>query len=112
MANDWSKFPTTLPGGELIPHLSARMRTSVIDALFTGAGGYDRALSWIEASDENYGEFFKIWSRGAARATNVEVGVSEGVENLLERLDAEDKLREARTINGELIDDAVTEVSL
>ena len=58
-----------------------------MDALFEGAGGFNRALAWIESSNETYGDFFKLWARGAVRATNLEVGVSEGVENLLDKLD-------------------------
>lgn len=88
-----------MPNGSLLPHMSARMRTETIDALFVGAGGFERALAWVEASEENYGEFFtKVWAKGAARSTNVEVSASEGVESLLEKLDRAER---AQTIDGQ-----------
>jgi len=68
-----------------------------MDALFEGAGGFNRALAWIEKDDSNYGDFFKLWARGAVRATNLEVGVSEGVENLLDKLDQAER---AQTIDA------------
>lgn len=71
----------------MMPHMSARMRTQTMDALFEGAGGFDRALAWIEESSDNYGEFFKIWSKGQARTTNVELGLSDSIEDKLKALD-------------------------
>jgi hypothetical protein len=104
MADDltWGGLPATLPGGDLLPHMSAKRRRQTIDALYVGAGGDARALDWINKSDENYGEFFKIWAKGEAKATSVEVGVGEGVEDLLDRLD--------RAENAQLINGTVTEI--
>ena len=90
-----------MPGGPLMPHMSARLRTETMDALFVGAGGFDRALAWINASDDNYAEFFKMWGRGAVRSTNVELSADESVEALLSKLDAGEH---ARVINGETDD--------
>jgi hypothetical protein len=84
-------LPTTLPGGSMLPHMSARMRTETIDALFEASGGFERAQAWIEKNDDNYSEFFKIWAKGAVRSSNVEVGVSEGVEALLDKLDKQER---------------------
>lgn len=97
MSDKWSHLPVALPGGSLLPHMSARLRTETIDALFVGTGGFNRALAWIEKSDDNYGEFFKIWAKGAVRSSNVEVGVSEGVEKLLDQLDERER---AKTIDA------------
>ncbi len=98
MAKGWSTLPISMPGGGLMPHLSARMRTEMVDALFVGAGGFDRALTWINASDDNYGEFLKIWARGAVRSTNVELSADDSVEALLAKLDAGEH---AKIINGD-----------
>ena len=87
---DWSALPVAMPDGQLLPHLSARLRTQTIDALFVGSGGFERALAWIEQSDDNYKEFFKIWAKGAAKSTSVELNAGQGVEDLLARLDAGD----------------------
>lgn len=80
--------------------MSARLRTEIIDAVFEGVGGAERLRSWVEASDANYAEFVKMWARGAVRSTNVELTASEGVENLLEKLD--------RAENAKLIDGQAT----
>lgn len=82
--------------------MSARMRTEIIDAVFDGVGGAERMRAWVEASDENYAEFIKLWARGAVRSTNVELTASEGIENLLEKLDRAD--------SAKLIDGTATEV--
>lgn len=85
-------LPIGLPGGELMPHMSARARTRTIDALFEAAGGFERALAWIDRGDENFGEFFtKVWAKGAAKPVSVEHSASEGVEALLEKLDAAER---------------------
>lgn len=81
-----------------MPHMSARLRTETMDALFIGAGGYDRALAWINTNDENYEKFFLAWSRGAVRSTNVELSADDSVEALLAKLDAGEH---ARVIDGE-----------
>lgn len=84
----WGKLPLAMPGGEMVPHMSARARTQMVDALFEASGGFQKALDWIEKSDENYGEFLtKIWAKGVAKATVVEHGLGDGVEALLAQLD-------------------------
>lgn len=97
MSVKWSHLPTSLPDGSLLPHVSAKLRTQTIDAVFEGVGGAERLRGWVEASDENYGTFLQIWARGAVRSSNVEVGVSEGVEALLDKLDRADN---AKMIDG------------
>lgn len=87
-----SQLPVALPGGDILPHMSARMRTRTIDALFEATGGFDRAVAWIESSDEAYGEFFtKVWAKGAAKVSNTEITASESVEDLLAKLDAAER---------------------
>lgn len=101
MTKPW-QVPTTMPSGDLMPHMSARLRTHTIDALFEAAGGFERAQAWIEASDDNFGEFFvKVWAKGAAKSSNVEHNVGDSVEALLDKLDAADR---ARPIEGTCIE--------
>jgi hypothetical protein len=89
MARNWSHLPVAIPGGALMPHVSAKLRTELIDALFVASGGFERAQAWIEKSDENYGEIFlTVWAKGAARSTNVELSADDSVEALLAKLDA------------------------
>lgn len=80
-----------------MPHLSARLRTEMVDALFIGSGGFERAQAWINKNDDNYGDFFKIWAKGAIRATSTELTADDSVEALLAKLDAGEH---ARVING------------
>jgi hypothetical protein len=57
--------------------------------------------AFFAKSDENYLEFVKLWGKGTARSTNVEVSASEGVEALLEKLD---RAENASIINGEAVE--------
>lgn len=97
MSVKWSHLPASLPDGSLLPHMSAKLRTQTIDAVFEGVGGAERLRAWVEASDDNFAKFFEVWARGAVRSSNVEVGVSEGVEALLDKLDRADN---AKMIDG------------
>lgn len=97
MSVKWSHLPIAMPGGGLLPHMSARLRTEIIDAVFEGVGGPEKLRAWVEASDENYGKFIEMWARGAVKSTNVELTASEGIENLLEKLDRADN---AKLIEG------------
>lgn len=93
----WSHLPVAMPGGSLLPHMSARLRTETIDAVFHNIGGPEAMTAWAESNNENRTKFYEMWSRGAVRSSNVEVGVSDGVEALLEKLD---RAESAKLING------------
>ena len=69
----------------------------MVDALFIGSGGFDRALAWINESSENYGDFFKIYAKGAIRASSMELVADDSVEAMLAKLDAGEH---AKVING------------
>lgn len=97
MKRNWSHLPIAMPGGSLLPHVSAKLRTEMVDALFIGSGGFERAQAWINKSDDNYSEFFKIWAKGAVRSTNVELSADDSVEALLAKLDAGEH---AKVIDG------------
>ncbi len=90
-----------MPGGELLPHMSARRRTEIIDAVFEDAGGAERLSAWVRKNDENYADFvLKIWGKGAARVTNMEVTASDGIESLLKKLDERERQRESNIIDS------------
>ena len=93
----WSSLPVALPDGSLVPHLSARHRTLMVDAVFEGIGGYEGFAAWA-GQPENRGDFYKLWARGQAKATSIEHGVGDGVEGLLARLDAGES---ARVVSGD-----------
>jgi hypothetical protein len=77
-------------GGELVPFLSAKRRTEIIDRVFEATGG-ERAMSeWVERSDDNRGKFYGWFVKGAFRGAapvDQDAGASK-VEELLARLDA------------------------
>lgn len=104
MSKNLPAFPSVLPGGALMPHMSARQRTQVIDALFEATGGFEKAQAWIEKSDDNYAEFFKIWAKGAQRATSVEVSANGDLADIIKRLDEEDRMKAATVIEGTVTD--------
>lgn len=92
-------LPLTLPGGEMLPHMSSRRRHEVCDIVFEMGGGVDRLAHIVNKSDENFLDFVKnLWAKGLPRAVAMEHNVSEGVESLLDKLD---RAENAKTIDGE-----------
>ena len=75
----------------------------MIDAVFEGLGGFQAMLAWAEKDHDSRTEFYKMYAKGAAKATSVEVGVSDGVEALLEKLDQQDRSENAKVIDGEVV---------
>lgn len=93
----WSSLPVPALDGTLVPHLSARYRTMMFDAVFENIGGFLGFSAWAEQSNENRTEFYKMWARGQAKASSVEIGLGGGVEDLLARLDAGDAAKVVST---------------
>lgn len=84
---DWGLLPVAMPDGQLMPHLSARYRTSQVDAIYEGCGGPERLLAWAN-KPENYPIFItKIWAKGMAKSSSVEVSSTQSVEDLFGQLD-------------------------
>lgn len=86
----WTDLPTQLPGGDLMPYMSAVARQAMVDAVFHHVGGFRRMAAWVEKDDANYGDFLiKIWAKGAIRSTQVEnLTPPTAIEDLLAKLDA------------------------
>ena len=86
----WGDLPTSLPGGALMPHMSARRRQEVVDAVFYESGDFQRLVAFTNASDENYQFFLQhLWGKGLPKVSSAEVNVSsEGIEDLISKLDA------------------------
>ena len=95
------RLPQSMPGGDMMPFMSGRYRTATMDALFHGVGGFERARAWIEASDENYAEFFKLWAKGAIRPTAIEHQGAQSLEDMIAKLDAGEH---AKVVEGEVIE--------
>lgn len=95
---NWNHLPVSLPEGGLLPHVSARLRRQTIDAVFEMTGGTERLAAWAEKSDDNYKVFVtQVWAPGQAKSANVELGVSDGLEAMLDKLDRAER---AQTIDA------------
>ena len=92
-----AQLPCSLPGGEMLPHMSARRRHEICDVVFEMIGGVPRLAAEAEKSSESYWEFMKLWSKGLPKVASTEHSVTEGVESLLDKLDAAER---AKTIEG------------
>jgi len=80
------RLPTTDAEGNLYQH-AGRYAGQMVLIAFDMVGGVDRLADW---ADKNPGEFFtKVFPKVIAKP--VEHTVSEGVEALLEKLDASDR---------------------
>lgn len=97
--SDIPKFPISLPGGDMIPYLSARHRTEVVDTVFEMNGGTEKLYDWTRKSDANYETFIvKLWGKGMAKAVSHAHTLSDdSLEARLKKLDAAER---ATTING------------
>lgn len=97
MSND--KAPLALPGGALMPHLSARRRHEICDTVFEMLGGVERLHHEANRDRESYWEFMKMWQKGLPRAVATEHSANtDSMEKLLDRLD--ERERGAKTIDG------------
>lgn len=91
MSSD-SKVPITLPGGALMPHLSARRRHEVCDTVFEMLGGTERLHHEANRDRESYWEFMKLWQKGLPRAVATEHSANtDSMEKLLDRLDERER---------------------
>ena len=88
------------PGGEILPFLSARKRTQIIDTVFDEIGGAQALADVANLNDENRKWFYTLWAKGAARPMlPANSAPKDGrIEELLARLDAGES---ATVINGD-----------
>jgi hypothetical protein len=91
-----AKLPIALPGGQLLPHMSARHRHEIMDTVFEMLGGTERLA---HEADREYWEFMKLYGKGLPRAVSTEHSVGGGVEDLLDQLDRAEK---ATVIEGKV----------
>lgn len=91
-------LPSTAPGGEMVPHLSARRRHQIVDTVFEMTGGTERLADW---ADKNYGDFITgVWVKGLPKAVAVEHSPSQGLEAMLKKLDERDKTGGAQILDA------------
>lgn len=86
--SDEKSFPLTLPGGQLMPHMSARRRHEICDTVFEMLGGVERLHHEANRDTESYWRFMGLWQRGLPKAATTEHNLNpDSVEKLLEKLD-------------------------
>lgn len=85
-----SRFPTVMPGGDILPYMSAKRRMAIMDAVYENTGGQAAMEDWVRESSENRKTFYGWWSKGAARPSDAAEGADRAtrIEELLARLDA------------------------
>jgi len=94
------QLPSSLPGHDLLPYVSAKRRSQIVDTIFEGLGGVERMQDW---ADKNYSEFMAIWAKGLPKNSATEHTVNlDSVENLLDKLTREE--------NADIVDGTFTEV--
>ncbi len=86
-------LPAPLPasvGGELMPFLSAKRRTEIIDRVFEATGGEREMAAWVDRSDDNRAKFYGWFVKGAFRGSAPVPAADNGskIEEMLARLDA------------------------
>lgn len=90
--SDTPKLPMGLPGGQLMPHLSARRRHEVLDTVFEMLGGPERLHHEANRDRDAYWEFMKLWGKGLPRAVATEHSVNnESVDELVKKLEARER---------------------
>lgn len=96
------RLPDTDADGVLYQHVGRYAGRMVLTA-FDMIGGVDRLAAWAERNQTDF--YTKVFPKIIAKPH--EISVSEGVESLLERLDAADRSDRAIPINGtsRVIDD-------
>lgn len=104
------KFPMSLPGGQMMPFMSARRRHEVCDTVFEMLGGTERLHHEANRDRESYWDFMKLWQKGLPRAVVAENTNSEGVEEALKRLDAAENAKTINASPSEIHDMSVVDV--
>lgn len=90
------RLPDTDADGQLYQHVGRYAGRMVLTA-FDMIGGVDRFAAWAESNPSDF--YTKVFPKVIAKPH--EVGVSDGVESLLERLDSADRSDRAIPIDGE-----------
>lgn len=101
-----NKFPLTLPGGQLMPHMSARRRHEICDTVFEMLGGVERMHHEANRDPEAYWEFMtKLWGKGLPRAVATEHSVNnESIEDMLKKLEQHENIKVINGTAQEIID--------
>ena len=99
--SDRIPLPSSLPGGFMQPFMSKRRLMQQFDTVDEMLGGDMRLYDEANKSSEAYWEFKKLQVKMMPRETLAQHGLSEGVESLLDRLDAEER---AKTIEGGFVE--------
>lgn len=93
---EWKHLPVVLPAGGMLPHLSGRMRTAVVDAVFIMIGGTERLADWATKNPTDF--YTKLWGKGMSKPISLEVSDGNSLEDLLAALDGGEH---AKIINQE-----------
>jgi len=82
--------------------MSSKRRHEIVDVVFEMLGGTERLHAVAETDPQWF--YDRLWARGLPKANTTEHGVSEGVESLLDRLDQQERVEKAKTIDGSFVE--------
>lgn len=97
------RLPSAMPDGALYGHIG-KYAGSIVMTVFEEMGGVERMTAWAEKNPDDF--YTKVFPKVIAKP--VEHGVSEGVESLLDRLDAADRRTSAAPL--EVVDAEFEEI--
>lgn len=100
---NWGKLPTVASDGSLLPFLSPKQRELQAWAIYQNSGGDARMVAILQTDADKFYDFGKDLHLKRLQKPDTNIGVSDGVEALLEKLDAADR--------ATLIDSTATEVT-
>lgn len=89
------RLPAAVPDGSLYGHIG-KYAGSIVMTVFEEMGGVERMVAWAEKNQDSF--YTKVFPKVIAKP--VEHTVSDGVESLLERLDAADRRTEIVAVDA------------
>lgn len=109
MVGRTAKAPITLPGGEIMPYMSARRRHEIMDVAFQMCGGVERLVHEMNRNTEGYWAGVNLWGKGLPRAVATDHSINtKSVEDLWDKLDAREADKKA--VSAPIIEGSFTDV--
>lgn len=88
---NWGKLPTTLSDGSLLPYMSPKDREKQNALVFHASGGFDREVAILKGDNDKFHDVYMNTFVKRLPKPETTIGLSDGVEAILERMDAADR---------------------
>ncbi len=94
-------FPTTLPGGTLLPYMDAQHVRQIATGVFEMLGGAERLHHEANRNPETYRWFVeKVWVKTTPKRVLNDNAKGSGFDEFVDRLDELERERKAKTIEA------------